>query len=444
MFYKLEKPDISKIDLGKIYSNDSLIDSLFTPAGKTMYPVYLYWDKVKYQELPEGITPLEFWAFVKALRQNTTSSKESEVIAESRKPFKWMQLARTDHFQHIVDMDLGVNITQTRDVGIYRRRRSELKWIMEEAIASSQLEGAHTTVKAAKKMIRENRKPRNNSEHMIANNYKTMIKLEETFVDRKLDRSALLELHELLTENTMDAKEIGRFRNDKDEIVVKNDKEEIIHLPPKEEFLQVEINRLIDYANDDIHDKLFVHPVIKAIIIHFWVGYLHPFIDGNGRLARALFYWYTLRKGYWGFFHIPLSVIIKKSPIQYQMAYIYSEQDDNDLTYFIDYNMRKILQAKNIYDEELIKRKSINDLKIELTNKEFHFNDRQIQLLQYLIKNKNDFTTIKVHSNIYGINRVTAGKDLKDLQSMGFVVSKKIGREVHYFATEKINELFEK
>ena len=115
--------------------------------------------------------------------------------------------------------------------------------------------------------------------------------------------------------------------------------------------MKKELRRFIAYANDDIRDPGFVHPVFKAIIIHFWMGYLHPFVDGNGRLARVLFYWYLIRNNYWGFAYIPLSRVIKNSPIQYGMAYVYTEQDDNDLTYFLDYNAKKIRQAVKEFRE---------------------------------------------------------------------------------------------
>jgi hypothetical protein len=43
---------------------------------------------------------------------------------------------------------------------------------------------------------------------------------------------------------------------------------------------------------------VFIHPVMRAITLHFWLAYDHPFCDGNGRTARALFYWSMLKQGY--------------------------------------------------------------------------------------------------------------------------------------------------
>ena len=60
----------------------------------------------------------------------------------------------------------------------------------------------------------------------------------------------------------------------------------------------------------------FIHPMIRSIILHFWLAYDHPFVDGNGRTARALFYWSMLRHGYWLFEFISISQIILKGPDQ--------------------------------------------------------------------------------------------------------------------------------
>jgi Fic family protein len=110
---------------------------------------------------------------------------------------------------------------------------------------------------------------------------------------------------------------------------------------------------LINFANDKLNSNIFIHPVVKAIIIHFWVGYLHPFCDGNGRTARALFYWYLLKNNYFGFSYIPLSKELKVSKSKYAKSYIYSEQDDLDMTYFLSYNLSKIKLALDKFKEEV-------------------------------------------------------------------------------------------
>jgi Fic family protein len=54
----------------------------------------------------------------------------------------------------------------------------------------------------------------------------------------------------------------------------------------------------------------FVHPIVRAIILHFMLAYDHPYVDGNGRTARALFYWSALKDGYWLIEYVSISRII--------------------------------------------------------------------------------------------------------------------------------------
>jgi Fic family protein len=440
--FKLDKPNIS----GKIKKVFDLISSSkdFLPyVARTNKPEYLFWDKVSYKPRPKGITAEEFWALIKFLRRNSPSRVKTVVRDEYGDFFTWQPVPELDYFLHEVDMQLGGVLESSVIDDQMIRQRFISRGIMEEAIASSQLEGANTTRKAAKRMILERRKPANQSEQMILNNYQTMVVVEERLRNQSLSMDLLLELHVTLTRDTINALDVGRLRRDKDEVVVIDPATNMIyHIPPSEKFLKREIKRFLAYANDEAKEHQFVHPVIKAIILHFWIGYLHPFTDGNGRLARTIFYWYLLRKQYWAFTYLPLSRVIKNSPAQYRDAYIYSEQDDNDLTYFVDYNIRKIAQAKRDFELYMRRKQSENRKMADVARSKYHLNDRQIQLLRYFHKNPGARATIKTHSHVYGVSRMTARKDLKYLEHTGFLKSQKIGREVPFSATDKTSELF--
>jgi len=440
--YKLQKPDISKAKNALFEKLDPTQD-LSSLIEKANWPEYLFWDKAQYLPRPKGVTAVEFWALVKFLRNLSPNRIKSPISDEKDNHFSWQSIPGFEYLLHEVDMHLGGLIESDIVDNQRAHRRFIARGILEEAIASSQLEGANTTRKAAKRMIQEKRKPVNKSEQMIMNNYEAMLQIEDQLREKDLNMDTLLDLHRILTKNTIEPNDIGRLRKDSDEVQVWDPGRNVIyHIPPSERFLKKEIYRLLDYANDSSKSSRFTHPLIKAIFLHFWVAYLHPFIDGNGRLARAIFYWYMLKKQYWAFSYLPLSRVIKKSPAQYRDAYVYSEQDDNDLTYFIDYNFRKIEQAKREF-ELYIKRKQSESRKMaKAARSTYKLNDRQIQILKYMHNNPEATTTIRTHSNINGISRVTARKDLEDLEHKGFLVSEKIGKERPFSATEKTRELF--
>jgi len=446
MLYKLKKPDLSKIDKEKmleiIFEQGKNSVSAFSLIQKTFQGEYLYWDKLQYKTLPENISKEEFWLMIKTIRKS--QSIKSPIKDVNREYFSWIKLSELEEFFHEIDMNTGGSLfVLKQDIDIKNKQKFISRGIMEEAIASSQLEGANTTRKVAKQFLREGRKPKNESEQMILNSYKTMQLIESDYKDKRMGLDLILELHSIITKDIISIPEVERgvLRKDGDGIVVSDNDGEIYHEAPKIEFVKTELERFIKFANDELSGP-FVHPVIKAIMLHFWIGYLHPFTDGNGRLARAMFYWYLLKKDYWAFAYLPISKAIKESPVQYGNAYIYSEQDDLDLTYFVDYNIRKIKQAVCDFEKYLEKKSKENLAMNRLSKTEFDINERQIQLLQYLHGDKNEKTSLSVHMNIYQVTRKTAIKDLKNLEKLEFLVSKKQGRNIYYYATDKIEKLF--
>ena len=445
MLHKIEKPDLSKIDekkvLKTIFEQGKSSVSIFPLIHKTFQPEYLYWDKIKHKTLPKNISKEEFWLLVKTIRK--AQSIKSPIKDKSGNYFNWIKLPELEEFFHKIDLNTGGNLfVSKKDVDEKNKQKLISRGVMEEAIASSQLEGANTTRKVAKQFLREGRKPRNESEQMILNSYKTMQLIESEYKNKEMGSDIILELHSIITKdiNSIPENERGAFRKDRDKIIV-SDNYEIYYETPKMFFVKNELEKFVKFANDELHGP-FMHPIIKAIMLHFWIGYLHPFTDGNGRLARTMFYWYLLKKGYWAFAYLPISKVIKESPVQYGKAYIYSEQDDLDLTYFIDYNIRKIRLSIKEFEKYLERKSKENSRMNDLTKMKYALNERQIKLLQYLYGDRNEKTSLTMHMNIYQISKRTATKDLKGLKKIELLFSKKQGRNVYYYATDKIERLF--
>ncbi len=445
--YKLPKPDLSSIDNDKIMKiilkavNEKT--GIFDYIQKTITPEYLFWSKIKHKPIPKGINKEEFWAAVKFIRN--AQSQKTSIIAEDGATFTWIKLPELEKFLHEVDMNMGGNLfMRSADMDEKSKYKFISRGIMEESIASSQLEGANTTRKVAKKLLLEGRKPVNESETMIVNNHEAMQLIETEYKNKEITLETILELHTVLTKDILPENEQGRFRTDEDKIVVDDKARGVIyHIGPKIAFVEKQMNRLVAFANDAT-DETFIHPIIKAIMLHFWIAYLHPFIDGNGRLARIIFYWYLLKKDYWAISYLPISKVIKKSTIAYGQAYLHSEQDDHDLTYFIDYNIQKIKIAIKEFESYLAEKGRENANMNRLTKSSHHFNERQIQLLQYLSLKEGETTTVKAHMTIYRVTKATAIKDLQALAKGGFITPKRSGKYILYSGTDKIKELFGK
>lgn len=134
----------------------------------------------------------------------------------------------------------------------------------------------------------------------------------------------------------------------------------------------------------------------------------------KNKTATTLFYWYLLKHGYWLIEYMSVSRIILYSKAQYAKAYLHTEQDDNDLTYFIIYN----LKSKNKALEELrhyIKKKTAEKHNALALLRHTNFNERQIILLKELMEDPTLFFTVQQVQNKFGISNQTARNDLNGL-----------------------------
>lgn len=435
--FKIEKPDFSQIDRKQVVENYlKTQDNYVAFFNRTSEDNYYYWDTVKHLTPPTQVRPVESWYIIKLMRN--IASKTTPIKAEEGKFFTWYRPSYTDEYLHKIDMKFGGEIfTHYQNIITpYGKQRLLTKSIIEEAIASSQLEGAAVTTPVAKKIILENKAPKDKSERMIINNYRTMRAIVDNYKNQPLSSEMLLELHTLITKDTLGNDKQGRFRRDEDGISVNDQMKYIYHTPPNGAFLKEQIFQLIRYANDET-EVGFVHPIIKAIFIHFWVGYLHPFYDGNGRIARTLFYWYLMRKGYWAIQYLPISLVIKNASDKYGMSYVYSEQDECDITYFYDFHIKKIMEALKNFEAYIKKKNEENtSLQDKLAHK-FQLNDRQYELLRYLImKGEGGYVTPSSFIMLYKVSRETANKDMKELEELNLIGKKRVGKNVRYFATK--------
>ena len=443
--HKIETP---QIDLDYTGINIQLvIDPVVADAIRKTNTDYLHWEQLKYKSwIPKQFSSKEkFWALIKMLRLANSSPTP---IRDTKNQNFHMNIDSYAEILHQIDMEMGGNMMGIANFHKGDERKFIFRNIIEESIASSQLEGANTSRTVAKKMLLEGRKPRNHSEQMIINNYKAMKKIENEFCNQDLSMDLLLELHRILTVDTIPAEKQAVLRETIDEEgnelkILLEDK--IIYYAPNKEFVEHELPKLIDFFNNNERDGYgFIHPLIKAILIHFWIGLLHPFEDGNGRLARTLFYWYMLRQGYWLFAYVSLSAKILKSRNQYAWSYVYSEQDHNDANYFIHYNIDKLKLAIQDFKDYIDKKIKENQEKEYLIKKNHAFNQRQVKLLKYLFENPKEHVTLISHQTAQVISKATAATDLKKLVKLSLLKENKNGRNVYYTPENKIKNLFEK
>jgi len=258
--------------------------------------------------------------------------------------------------------------------------------------------------------------------------------------DEPLSKKLVFDLHQIITDKTLNDKSAaGRFRKADERIVVGDMYNEIFHDPPPCKQLEERMAAMCAFANCKSPTG-FIHPVIRSIILHFWLAYDHPFIDGNGRAARALFYWSMLRYGFWLFEFISISHIIRKAPAKYGRAFLYTETDDNDLTYFIIYHLDVIRRAiKELH--EYIKRKTEQLRTIEHKMRGMAaLNHRQRALISHALRHPYQHYTIRSHQVSHNVVYQTSRLDLFDLELRGLLKCRKVGRTWHFTPVDELEE----
>ncbi len=388
---------------------------------------YQYWDKVKYL-CPQGINPETLWTAVRISRNmNTKTIPFGNMSVHFTLTDKMMQLL------NLFDLHIGGTVGSKSLIPENDKNYYLISSIMEEAIASSQMEGASTTRKVAKDMLRTRQKPQNKSQQMIVNNYQT-IQYLSLHCNEAFSMEQLQTVHHLITEHTLNKSEDeGRLRENDNIVVQDAITGDIAHIPPQVTDIKAMLEDLCRFANHDDTDH-FIHPIVKAIIIHFMLAYIHPFVDGNGRTARSLFYWYMLQRGYNLMEYISISRVIYKSKKSYEKSFLQTEADGLDMSYFILYNLESMQQALEDLKSYLQRKTAEQDHSARYL-RSGQINARQAKLLQQFADKPNKVILAKEIALQYGITAVTARTDLQGLVRMGLFVEVPLnGKTTAYMA----------
>jgi Fic family protein len=400
---------------------------------------YLHWTDLFHRSPPAGHTHRSWWAALKLGRGMRATRIPLKPVKGP--PFTlnvpdaaWEMLVKIDQ------QTAGRIGTSDTVVNAATRDKYVMSSLIEEAITSSQLEGASTSRPVAKEMLRTGRPPKDRSEQMILNNFHAMEFVRE-HCHQPLTPDLVVAIQRVITEGTLDdPADVGRVQQPDDERVsVCDELGNVLHVPPPAADLPRRLAAMCDFANGG--GKRYVHPVVRAVLLHFWLGYDHPFADGNGRTARALFYWSMLRDGYWLAEFISISTILRKAYGQYPRSFLLTETDDNDLTYFVLYHLRVIVRAVEAL-MTYAERKAHETREVErLFKSAARYNHRQLALLSHALRNADATYTIESHRRSHGVVYQTARSDLLELAEARLLTQRKDGKAYRFTPSPELREL---
>lgn len=289
---------------------------------------------------------------------------------------------------------------------------------IEEAITSAIYEGAHSTRAQAEQLIASGKRPQSKDEWMLLNNYKAM-KWANEYSTEKLSREVILHLHKLVTENTLEGDDVnfsGKFRNDR------------VHIGPHEGTDHKLIETALEEAIKQItHNARYFHPLIKCILIHYFIAYIHPFFDGNGRTARALFYFKAMRNELAYVQLLSVSAYLKEHGRQYERSFERVVENEYDITYFIDFCLDAMFSAL-----KEVSRKVEYLLRMSELKERYDLSSNQVGLLQRMALHKFRSVDIEQYAKQIEKSREFARQELKQLADLGLLAEMKESKKFIY------------
>lgn len=203
--------------------------------------------------------------------------------------------------------------------------------------------------------------------------------LERT--DKKINEETIKKIHEITVAKILPKETIGVYR--KTQVVVKNSQTgQISFRPPMSLAIPIQTKDLIEFINDE-ND---IHAVLKAGAVHFELVRIHPFVDGNGRVARALSTLILFTEGYDIRRFFSLEEYFDSDAAAYYEALQSVEKKDGDLTFWLEYfSQGMAIELSKIRDK--VENISIDvNLRKRLGGKPLMLTDRQLKIVEYIQK----------------------------------------------------------
>ena len=399
---------------------------------------YLHWTDFRHKRpFPEGITREEGWAIVRLHRSSVAKrlpfqSKAGQSITVALTDGLHAAVRRVSAHRNLIRAGIPENPHSELPEEM---RTFGLKALIDEAYCSAVIEGAVSTRKDARRMIREEATPRDHSERMILNNYRAGKKMAEQWIHEPMSPALLCEIQKTLTEETLeDPADWGQFRSGPVH-VVDEQTQEVVHTGPDPDELPARIEQLCEFANYENSDDP-VPVLVRACLLHYQLAYDHPFGDGNGRTARWLFLWRLLRcPEYWWVAMLSISRMTSQGRQDYYDSFRFAQSDGDDATYLVRHQLAAMEREMDRFARFLTRRRDLRIHLREFIPRHEDLNSRQTALLEHAMNAKEPVYTQPVHRAFHDVTQPTAREDLERLVTWG-LLERREGRPIRYIPTE--------
>ncbi len=237
-----------------------------------------------------------------------------------------------------------------------------------------------------------------------------------TQTNGKITEETILYIHRLITDRILPP-DGGGYRNI--QVVVKNSQTgEITFRPPPALEVPFQVRDFLEFVQTISSDE--VHPALKAGITHYELVRIHPFVDGNGRVARAIAQLVLFLEGYDTKKFFALEEYYDRDAMRYYEALQSVEKAGGYLTGWLEYFSEGLAIELTRVKEKVQSLSRDIKLKEELGGKQMILTPRQIKLIEYIqntgfLQNKSFFEIFPM------ISEDTVLRELKDLLDKGII-----------------------
>lgn len=391
---------------------------------------YLTLDEIKHRVKQQGTAESE-WINLKKEIVSSRKTGSITLFFKSIEPKFWFYpadviLKKIDEIERI-----GKDLYEQINKQATFKTEFLLDSAIEEAITSAIYEGAHSTRAQAEQLIASGERPKNKDEWMLMNNFRAMRWVKDN-QSAALTKNVILQLHKIVTENTLEGDDMnfqGKFRNDK---VFVGRHEGIEHSKVEQ--------AIDDMISITTNNPRYFHPLLKGILIHYFIGYIHPFFDGNGRTARALFYFKSIKNQLNYVELLSVSAYLRTHGKQYEKSFEKVKDNEFDLTYFLDFCLDSISSALKEVARKVNYLLRMTDLKDR-----FNLSQTQVGLMQRMALHKFRTIDIEAYAQQISKSREFARQELKNLLELNLVSEIKVSKKLVYKVNaDKLKELYKK
>lgn len=301
------------------------------------------------------------------------------------------------------------------------------KQFKEDAIVRSAYHGTHIEgnklAKDDAKDILEGRdvigRPRDIQEII---NYRKVVEFIDDEAKRKIDKiteQLVKKIHRIITDKILDETSLGQFRSK--QVIIRNSATgEVTFRPPPPLEVPFLMREFIYWVNRD--DRDLIHPVIKAGIVHHELVRIHPFIDGNGRVARSLATLVLLLGGYDIRRFFSLEEYYDKDAVSYYQNL--QKASAGDLSTWLEYFTTGAAIEFEKVKEKILKLSKDVKLKERFGGQQIYLTERQMKLIEYL--QEVGFIQNQMFVSVFpDVSEDTVLRDLQDMIKKGLI--KKVG-----------------